>query len=209
VTIDGYSRPVFRLGCPSRLGVLWTEVSAQMIDNKRAESEFYPVYVQSHALERCKERLKPLDRPKIQVAMYDAFDKDPEFTIGPGSARFVTFRYNMEKIGYLVVDIIEQMVIVKTFLLCTQSGTWEGNRLTKEYNLSRFSKKYFELDTLYTYVHTDVYKDEELKQIFSTCGCEGLFRVWDCEKQDQLTFNNEYAKNLKKIFLTNESENVY
>jgi hypothetical protein len=209
VSIDGYSRPVFRLGCPSRLGVIWAEASVQKIDENRAENESYPVYVQSHALERCKERLKPLERPKIQVAMYDAFDKNPEFTIGPDGARFVTFRYNQIKIGYLVFDIIEQMVIVKTFLLCTQNGTWEGNRLNKEYNLSKYIKKYFELDTLYTYIKTDVFLDDELKQVFSKCGCEGLFGVWDNTKKDSLSFDKEYAKNLKKIFLPNEAEYVF
>jgi hypothetical protein len=43
-----------------------------------------------------------------------------------------------------------------------------------------------------------------LKQIFSKCGCDGLFNVWNKEKQDALTFDKEYAKNLKKIFLTDE-----
>ncbi|HEX2958673.1 MAG TPA: hypothetical protein VHO70_17695 [Chitinispirillaceae bacterium] len=203
VTINGYSRPVFRLGCPSRLGVIWAEASALEIDKNMSATESYPVYVQAHALERCKERLKPLDRPAIQVAMYDAFDKNPEFSTGPDGARFVLFRYNEVKIGYLVYEIVDQMVIVKTFLLCTQNGTWEGNRLNKEYNLSKYIKKYFELDTLYTYIKTDVYKDKELKQIFSKCGCEGLFSIWNYEKQDSLTFDMEYAKNLKKIFLTN------
>jgi hypothetical protein len=51
-----------------------------------------------------------------------------------------------KKIGYFVFDITDRMVIVKTFLLCTQNGTWEGNRLNKEYNLSKYSKQYFELD---------------------------------------------------------------
>jgi hypothetical protein len=46
-------------------------------------------------------------------------------------------------------------------------------------------------------------KDEELKQIFSKCGCDGLFNVGNYEKRDSLTFDKEYAKNLKKIFLTN------
>jgi hypothetical protein len=202
VAIDGNSRPVFKLGCPSREGVIWANASPQDIDKNSSETEPYPVFVQAHALNRCEERLKPLKRPKIQVAMYDAFDKNPEFSIGPDGARFVAFRYNQVKIGYLVVDIVDRMVIVKTFLLCTQNGTWEGNRLNKEYNLSKYIKKYFELDTLYTYIKTDVYKDEELKQIFSNCGCDGLFSVWNNEKQDALTFDKEYAKNLKKIFLT-------
>jgi hypothetical protein len=33
-----------------------------------------------------------------------------------------------------------------------------------------------------------------LKQIISKCGCDGLFSVWNNEKQDALTFDKRICK---------------
>jgi hypothetical protein len=201
VLIDGKSRPVFRLGLPVRKkGPCWASASLGLIEADGETNVEMPVYVQSHALQRLRERLTPLEKPIIQVLLYVAFE-NPVFSRGPDGARFVAFRYHGAKIGYLLYEIIDAMVVVKTFLLISQNGTFEGNALNKEYNLSKYSKTYFDLDKLYTYVNTDVYEDRELKALFTKCGCGDLFNVWDEKEKDAISFDKNYAKNLKKIFL--------
>ncbi|MBN1576500.1 MAG: hypothetical protein JW913_08110 [Chitinispirillaceae bacterium] len=198
-TIDGKSRPVYRLGIPERDGVQWASVSVDIsATGGEKEDGKVPVYIQVHALERLWERLAPLEKPKIQALLYAAFE-NPEFSRGPEGSHFVAFRYNDVKIGYLPYETDGAMAVVTTFLLLTQNGTHEGNALNKEYGLSKYAKTYFELDRLHTFINTDVYQDEELKALFAKCGCDGLFHVWD-KTDDTISFGKNYAKNLKKIF---------
>ncbi len=199
IIIDEKRRPVFRVGIPRRGGIDWAFVKSDDL-KMNGKSRKLRVYVQSHCLKRLQERLIPLKRAKLQVLLYEAFE-NPDFSTGPDGSRFATLKYEGCKVGYLLFQIIHKMVVVKTFLFITQNGTHEGNMLNREYNLSKYSKSYFELDRLYTFSNTDIYKDEELEKIFSECGCGDLFHLWDEQEKDRMTFDKNYAKNLKKIFI--------
>jgi hypothetical protein len=198
VSIDGNFRPVYRVGSPTINGIEWVSVPGKIFGEKYKEYTFQ-VFIQSHALERMNERLHPVGKPTIQLMINDAF-ADPEFSDGPGGVQLIALRYYSAKIGYMVFDIIENKIIIKTFLLITQNGTYEGNKLNHEYNLSKYIKTYFEIDKLYTYISTDVYHDEELREIFTKCGCGDLFNVWGKDNLDVMSFDENYATNLKKIF---------
>lgn len=197
ISIENKTRPVFRLGISERLGVTWATVPSASLPGSNKDVEAYSVYVQSHAIQRLFERLAPLNKATIQVILYEAFET-PEFSTGPDGVCLVALRYKEAKVGYLLCEIIDSLIVIKTFLFITQNGTNEGNTLSKKFNLSIYSKRYFELDILKTFIYTDVYKDEELKEIFTQCGCSDLFNVW--KEDDEISLNENYAKNLKKIF---------
>jgi hypothetical protein len=197
VSIDGKKRPAFRLGSSIAGNIEWASIPSSLVPNGSKDAQEYSVYVQSHTLHRMSERLTPIDRTTIQNILYNCFNP-PEFSFGPDGLPFISVLSRSAKLGYLLYEIIDNIVVIKTFLFITQNGTKEGNLLNKRYTLSKYSKKYFELDKLNTFVFTDVYKDEELKKVFTECGCEALFNVWD--KDDDVSFNKDYAKNLKKIF---------
>ncbi|HEX2956057.1 MAG TPA: hypothetical protein VHO70_04475 [Chitinispirillaceae bacterium] len=199
VCIDGNSRPVYRIGFPDIDKIEWASVAGKLLGENFGEEYRLPVYIQSHALERMIERLNPVGKPSIQLMLVVALE-NPEISSGPGGVQLIALRYYGAKIGYMVFDIVDNMIIIKTFLLITQNGTHEGNKLNREYNLSKYIKSYFELDKLYTYIKTDVYNDEELKKLFTQCGCGDLFNLWEKNDLDAMSFDENYAANLKKIF---------
>jgi hypothetical protein len=199
-TIEGQNRPVFRLGISERKKIEWASVPAQEFGIDSKGTEALPVYIQSHALNRLWERLAPLKKPDIQVLLYNAFTKR-EFSQSADGAHLAALRYNGAKLGYLIFEIVDYMLIVKTFLFLTQNGTPEGEVLNKKFDLSKYSKTYLEIDKLYTFVKTDIYQDDALKSLFLKCGCGDLFNVWKAGEKESISFDKNYAKNLKKIFL--------
>ena len=199
VNINGKFRPVFRLGIAGHDGVDWASIPVDTTNAGDEKPRELPVFVQTHALNRLLERLAPLEKPEIQVLLYEAFE-EPRLSSGPGESHFIAFRYNNAKIGYLTYEILDTMVVVTTFLLLTQNGTFEGTMLNREYGLSKYAKQHFEIDRLHTFINTDVYQDEELKALFARCGCESLFHVWDRKTLETISFDANYAKHLKKIF---------
>lgn len=203
IKIDNKVRPVFWIGISEKGYVNWASLSSDLLCKDSAEKYEYPVYIQSHAIVRLLDRLAPLSKASIQVLLFDSIDK-PVIVKGPGGLNFIEMRFNGAKVGYLLYDIIDKTVVIKTFMFITQNSTFEGNKLSKKYNLTKYSKKYFELDRLKTFIYTDVYKDKELKKIFTECGCEDLFSVW--EEDDDISFNDNYARNLKKIFFPRKQE---
>src|SRR5512133_3371607 len=132
VSIENKNRPTYRLGISRRKYVKWATIRIEH------EGSSFPVFVQVHAFERLKERLAPLQMPDIQVMLYEAFDL-PEISQLPDGGYLVFTRYQKAKVGYLVVEIIDTIAVVKTFLFITQTGTPEGDMFNKAYSVSRFT----------------------------------------------------------------------
>ncbi len=73
--------------------------------------------------------------------------------------------------------ILDDKVVVRTFLFLTMDGTPEGARLRSQLRLRRDDKEYLELDTFYAFVHSDLKQDPDLVRVLSECGCGQLFEV--------------------------------
>ena len=75
------------------------------------------------------------------------------------------------------MDFLEDKAIVRSFLVLTMNGTPEGDNLYNHLKLSRYDKEYLKLDKLETFVQSDLQDDPKLRDIFSKCGCEHLFKM--------------------------------
>jgi hypothetical protein len=180
VNKGGEHRPAFRCGQPFGLqGIEWLEWDGALIGGVAGRK--CPVFVQNHVLDNLYRREKralfmvdgewavhdylwqSLRTPKIRPKRDDA------------GKYLVEYWLNAHKLGYLLVSLTDDVVLVETFLFLTMNGTPEGDLLWKELRLRKDDKKYLELDRIGTFLHTDIQHDAALRQLLDECGCGHLF----------------------------------
>ena len=96
----------------------------------------------------------------------------------------IEYRISEIKAGYFRIEVVDKIIVVKTFLFLTQSGTPEGDLLGKNTGLNMLDKKYLAIDKLSTFMSSDIDKNEQINKIFSDAGCQSLLELYD--KIDQL-----------------------
>lgn len=89
----------------------------------------------------------------------------------------VEYRLLQWLIGYLVVEIVDDAVLVETFLFLTMDGTPQGDALRHKLHLRRPDKQFLALDRLETFLSTDLRYDRELVELLDECGCGHLFEI--------------------------------
>ncbi|MDR3184247.1 MAG: hypothetical protein LBT49_02440 [Prevotellaceae bacterium] len=138
-----------------------------------------PVYIQRHALTRMKERLGITIPGFYKIVLMQAL-LQKEFTpIGKNRLLMACFTDNL-KIGYFVVEVVEDLLLIRTFLLLTNSGTPEGNRLSQLTGLQTDDRRYLSIDTLQGLVNSDIEQNEAFCNLLRTAGCGSILEL--CRK---------------------------
>lgn len=168
--VNGIERESMRLGLPDKSwGFAWTTCPYN--------GKEYPVYIQRHAIRRTYERT-PFD---LQFSMELTF-QDPK-----------PFRYNgtilipMEMgkmvqsgkatVGYFVAEIVDDAMLLTTFLFVTMDGTPEGDKMRKKLKADKRVKEILKLDELNTYMRSDIRNDPLLRKLLEDCGVGYLFDI--------------------------------
>ncbi|MBN1576850.1 MAG: hypothetical protein JW913_09875 [Chitinispirillaceae bacterium] len=196
VAVDGRPRPAYRVGRALWVdGVKWAAVKGELLVPfcKADPGREYPVFVQSHALERLKERLFPVP---VDDILFDISFGLPEISRGPAEKLFFSVRRANCKLGYLLTDLIGDELIVRSFLFITNTGTDEGRKYNERLRVETYSKKYFGLDSLLTYISTDICVDPFFRSVLTDCGCEGLVRFK--EFFSEIESDNTFSANLRR-----------
>jgi len=175
--INNINRPAFRIGRAVHTGAFeWASIKASHLptDIQYPYSSYY-IYIQSHALNRMKERLDLLDRESIN------------YTIWQNTSRFKIIRYKQlllltvkvheVNIGYFVSEIIDDKIVIKTFLFITHNSTPEGDKLKEITGLGKSDISYWKIDRLSTFVNLDKEKYPKLMQLFSNAGMQELSQL--------------------------------
>jgi hypothetical protein len=207
IVIDRKPRPVFKVGYPMQMGgMLWASVLGRQLQplcpRAQADRE-YPVYVQSHALQRLRERLVPL--PDLEQRLMLAF-VDSEISRAPTGSLFFAVKYCGQKVGDLLTDFTGDALVARSFLFITNTGTAEGCALNDRLRVEAYSKKYFGLDALTTYLATDLCTDPFFGAILKECGCEGLVNIKVWLREIGLTRECKYSENLRRALALEEEE---
>jgi hypothetical protein len=108
--------------------------------------------------------------------MYISF-QDIKMFCNSSHDMLIEYRIFGTKAGYFVVDVVDGIVIVKTFLFLTNNGTPEGALLWKNTGLKMLDKKYLAIDKLSTFITSDIVKNEQINKIFTDAGCESLLEL--------------------------------
>jgi hypothetical protein len=66
------------------------------------------------------------------------------------------------------------MLLLRTFLFLTNTGTPEGKKLDKLLGIRKIDKQYLELDTAYAFMNTDLLNSPWLCDLLVEAGCEQL-----------------------------------
>jgi hypothetical protein len=180
ITIDGITRPITVAGwcfpnfgfdkitlTPSELGVEST-FSALPLE----------VFIQNHAFIRLRERLDNIMIGFVHYSMFLSL-KFPKVIRDKKGSILVEFDFFGTKAGYLVVEIIQGIILVRTFLFLTHNGTPEGDKLEEICGLGKLDKKYLAIDKLSAFMVSGIGQNEELNQIFKKAGCEGLLHLYE------------------------------
>jgi hypothetical protein len=177
VRLDGRTRTVYRVGwaVPSA-GPQWVRVSASLFDDPAARGrDQLPVFVQSHALHRLEERLDCTPRNQQQLHLYVSL-QEPKVVKGPTGKWLIRFYFSNFHLGYLVTDIVDGILLIRTFLFITMDSTPEGYALQQALGLAAVDKKYLSIDRLSTFFISDIREHPDLKEHFVQAGCNDLFR---------------------------------
>ncbi len=177
--IDGHSRPAFRIGWGEwhdKVCFVYASVTPEQLGIRMHSKDLLlPVYIQSHAIQRLFERLDTI----IPGLIFLYLNNTVKFHLKVQRDSHGNILFEMllgdHKVGYLLADIIDSAVVIRTFLFLTQSGTPEGEKLAELTGLNKTDKTYLEMDRLSTFLESDIHKNEKLKQLFIDAGCESLF----------------------------------
>jgi hypothetical protein len=186
VTINGEKRPVIQTGIlhypesSDTFIFIPFKISGEMLNiNSKFSKLMIPVYIQQHALNRIMERggyfipgICKLDLTTVILA--------PVIT-RTGKSRFlIEYRMAGIKIGYLVAELIDGMLIIITFLLLTNNGTPEGDKLAELTGLGKLDKEYLMIDNLSSLASSDILESEIVCKLFRDAGCQSILDA--CEK---------------------------
>ena len=191
---NGARRRAFRCGASfGPLGVKWVDVPASLFGIN--ESGDFPLYVQSHAIRNLHERVPIGDDGFVHDAMWQSFSS-PKVTQNHKGEYLIEYRFFEYKLGYFVAEVVEQSILVTTFLFLTMQGTPEASALYERLRLRRPDIEQLGLDSLGNYLSTDLKKDSELVRIFETCGCGHLLKMARPETQPEWV--SGYARDVRK-----------
>lgn len=197
VALNGEERKVYRCGqfVVTDYDNRWVQWDSTKIP-QLSKNKTYDVYVQKHAADRLFERLSFLNESQGELYhwMYHSLF-EPNCICQPNNCFLVEYLYGPYKLGYFTVDFLENKAIVRSFLVLTMNGTPEGDNLYNHLKLSRYDKEYLKLDKLETFVQSDIQDDPKLRDIFSKCGCEHLFKMTDCAFERPLV---GFAEDIRK-----------
>lgn len=211
VTLDNIVRPVYRIGWPLPLAVKfmeWCEIHTDkfLFKHKYGKRSF-EVYVQSHAFDRMAERIDCIQLGILHLQLFLSI-KDPEIIKGEHGRILISLKVTGMKVGYLLGEIAENKIIIKTFLFLTHNGTPEGDLLRKNTGLKKEDQIYLDMDKLSAFILTDMGKDQRLRKIFADAGCSSLFDVEhvDFERPEELKKRSIASLIKKYLGLKEEGE---
>ena len=180
VEINAHPRPIKRVGWASAFtGLDWITLKPSVFKIKSPFADVpLNVYIQSHALQRLSERIDCFQTGVVQFNMYLSL-RDPKVFYDHHHNILVEFRISNTKAGYFRVDMVEGMIVIRTFLFVTNSGTPEGQKLEQNTGLQKLDKKYLAIDKLSTFMTSDIGNNQEVRNIFVAAGCKCLIDLYE------------------------------
>lgn len=184
--IDNHPRPVYplMLNLPN-IGPKEITIPVEKIKlPKSTDRKRIPVYVQNHLVHRLKERLDCL--PSFISEMFLCYSiLQNSFIYYNGKILVEYFMDSTIKLGYIVLEFCNDVLLAKTFLLLSNTGTPEGEKLNQISGMKKFDHKYWAIDKLSTFHNSDLKDHPQMRKIFEDAGCGSLF--------EEVSFPDEYA----------------
>jgi len=171
VAINGNYRPIFQLGSPDfTIGYRWIKVCNTLLPTThQTKHDSLSLHIQAHALRRLKERLNLLNTEALHYALWENTVKIKSI-LGYKQYLLLPFKLHTVKVGYMVMDVIEDKLICKTFLFITHNSTPEGDKLKQISGLGKHDISYWKIDRLSTFVNMPENQYPQLLELFNEAG---------------------------------------
>jgi len=181
VTIDGNTRPAYRLGyCLREDSYIWHKIKPAAFKFRGLLSEMpMDVYIQEHALQRLIERLDCIPHFCFNSYLAGTLMVPFEVIEAGDNRNLVAFYTAGIKAGYLVTSVYEGVILIRSFLFLTMDNTPEGKKLAEITGLQKTDKQFLHIDKQSTFINSDIADNSNLKKIFIDAGCESLFKLKD------------------------------
>jgi hypothetical protein len=132
------------------------------------------LYIQDHVYLRLLERIDTFVESRINVELVKSL-KAFEVVRNKYGVRMIVFKFFGKRLGYLTYRIINNEVLLTTFLFLTHDNTPEGEKLNELTGLNKSDKKYLQIDKLSAFSTSDVKNNPELRTLFEKADCGHLF----------------------------------
>jgi hypothetical protein len=167
-----------RIGLPLDSKPAWASVKPESLGLRSiGEYNMVDVYIQEHALNRLIERndcvFIQYIMAELNLAVYTCKYHIDEIN-GKYMIEFSVFDH---KTGYLMAEVVDTKLVIRTFLFLTNDGTPEGRKLHANTGLSKADKEYLKIDKLSTFLSPDIHGNEKIRKIFYDAGCGSLFKL--------------------------------
>jgi hypothetical protein len=136
----------------------------------------FPVYVQRHALARMRERIGAVPPAFHAMILVEALMRKEVIPVTRKRILIACFT-NELKIGYFMAEVVDGVILIRTFLLLTNGGTPEGNRLSQLTGLQAKDRKYLAIDTLQGLANSDIEQNETICNLFRDAGCGSILEL--------------------------------
>ena len=156
----------------------WATIKAVDIGASNSLGNFeMDVYIQSHALERMKERLDSYKFNEENLFFFLSVSK-PVIIQNSNGQYLLIYGEPDKRIGYFVIEPVEGVALLTTFLFLTNDGTPEGEKLRALAGIEKTDKKYLKIDRLSAFAQSDIEQNEAAKHLFLKAGCGSLFDLF-------------------------------
>lgn len=209
VVVDNHPRPVFRL-CLAvpKMGLLEISLTASQLNLGNSIGSIpIPVYVQSHLMHRLEERLDCVPRFMREFYLYSCMEH-PTVIHFHGNILVEYGLDKYDKIGYLLVEYVDGILLVKTFLMLSNSGTPEGEKLDEISGMKKVDHKYWAIDRLSTFQHSDMKDNPKIREVFEKSGCEALFKEISFSDDENIRHTKQAQQMLKFLQLKHDEEDA-
>ena len=178
VVVDRISRPAVRAGwATDNVSFTWLKLKASNLNIKGPFADIpLDVYIQSHAILRLAERIDCFVTGMLHFNLYSSL-ANPKICYDTHNNLLIEYVFLDTKLGYLRADIVDGIILIRTFLFITNNSTPEGQLLEKNTGLQKLDKKYLSLDKLSTFMTSDIGNNKEVCKILVSAGCECLVHL--------------------------------
>lgn len=180
IVINGKRRPIIKFGWPEvNEGIWYFKIKADKIKSiYKGEKKELDVYIQYHAIKRFEERTQPLPLAVCRLFIAKMFRNYKIVEIKDGKI-FLPLYYGNSKMGYFVADIIDEKIVIKTFLFITHHSTPEGRLLEKLTGLGKTDISYWHFDSLTSFLTNLPEEGSLIRKVMEEVGIDKLFQVKD------------------------------
>ncbi len=101
------------------------------------------------------------------------------------------------KVGYFVVKLHGDKLVIHTFLFLTNNATPEGEKLNRLLNTDKKDKMYLDIDNLPSFNAYHIDQNEKLSELFKDAGCGSLLKLGHVKEFTEIDIKDKNSQSIE------------